>query len=78
MTEKTTQSPKRTRGERQKDSVYSQKHKEKKGAKRFVFELHTTDDDELALIEQLEQAKANGQGLKDVIKQSLINYFQKF
>lgn len=66
-----------TEQKRESDSVYSQRHKIKKQAKRYVFELHATDDDELALIELLEQAKANNQSLKDIIKQSLNDYFAK-
>lgn len=60
-----------------RNSIKSQKHKDKKGAKRYLFELHTTDKNELVLIEKLEQVKANKQSIKDIIKTSLTEYFAK-
>lgn len=59
------------------NSIKSQKHKNKKGAKRYLFELYATDADELVLIEKLKQAKANKQSIKDLVKTSLTEYFAK-
>lgn len=60
-----------------KNSQKSQRHKDKHQAKRFVFELYATDDDERTLIELLEKAKSNNHSVKNIIKQSLVDYFEK-
>lgn len=62
---------------RQTDSTYTQTYKDKNKAKRYAFDFYATLDDERVLIELLEQAKADKQNLKNIVKQALNDYFAK-
>lgn len=60
-----------------KNSQKSQKYRDKRQTKRYVLDFYADDSDELALIELLEQAKADNQSIKSIVKQALTNFFEK-
>lgn len=76
MTEKTTQAPKRTRGERQKDSVYTKRYAEKRQIYRAEINLYADDPAEAQMIEKIKQLKAE-KNLKPTIIQALTEFFEK-